>query len=297
LNNYQAISFQNDFIPVQDIDIIPKSIKGYTTTYNHINYSILLFGGYPATDNHTYELDMKEKKWKMLNTSGTSPEARHNHTGVLHHEFYFVFGGANVHEKKLNDLKMLDLQNYKWIEVESSGNPPTPRSNHTAVWYKNSMIVYGGEGASPKNIFSDCYIFNFSTLKWTTIELQNPIGKTFPKRSSHSVCIYGDQMMIFGGKDSSGLQNDTFLLNLQNKTISKLKTKNDPVKRKRANLLARSGFILMFGGFVGSQEKPQNQLYMMRLDNLKWMKVGLGEEVLKNYSYHLLFSQGNLVIH
>jgi hypothetical protein len=45
---------------------------------------------------------------------------------------------------------MLDLQNYKWIEVESSGNPPTPNPI-TAVWYKNSMIVYGGEGESPKN--------------------------------------------------------------------------------------------------------------------------------------------------
>jgi hypothetical protein len=93
------------------------------------------------------------------------------------------------------------------------------------------------EKVNLQKILSD-YIFNFSTLKWTSIELQNSIGKTFP-RDHHSVCIYGDQMMIFGGKDLSGLQNDTFLLNLQNKTISKLKTKNDPVKRLKANLLAK----------------------------------------------------------
>jgi N-acetylneuraminic acid mutarotase len=237
---------------------------------------------------------MKQKNWKLINTSGTSPQSRYSHSGVLHHELFFIFGGSNAEDKKLNDLHMLDIQTYKWTEVESSGIPPSPRCNHSAVWYKNTMIVYGGEESS-KKILSDCHIFNFSSLKWTVLVVDPLISKLMPKRSSHSVCIYGDQMMIFGGKDAISLQNDTFLVNIQNPGVVKLKTKNDPIKRTRANLITRSGIVLMFGGYTGNHRSPQNFLYMMRLDNLKWIKVGLGEEVFKNYSYQLLFSQGNLV--
>eukprot|EP01080_Neovahlkampfia_damariscottae_P011220 gene11220-4042_t len=293
MGNQATFSFQNDDIPVHNFDNVPKTIKDYTATFNHINYSILIYGGYPGKDNHVYELSMKKKEWNMIETNGKSPTSRYGHTGTLHHEFYFIFGGTTPEDKKLNDLHFLDLNTYKWTEVEYKGNPPSPRSNHSSVWYKNTMIIYGGEQSS-KKVFSDCFIFNFSTLSWSPLIINETIGKTFPRRSSHSVCIYGDQMMIFGGKDSSNLQNDTYLLNLDRKKISKLKTKNEPTKRIKANLLTRSGIVIMFGGFIGSQKKPQNYLYMMRLDNLKWVKIGLGDEVIKNKSYHLLFSQGNL---
>jgi hypothetical protein len=39
--------------------------------------------------------------------------------------------------------------------------------------------------------------------------------------------------VLFGGKDSSGLCNDTHMIDIKKQSIVRLKTKNDPIKRNR----------------------------------------------------------------
>jgi N-acetylneuraminic acid mutarotase len=183
---------------------------------------------------------LKTKIWSKPQTSGFPPSGRFGHSAVLKHENWFIFGGEDgISKNILNDLHMYDLETRKWSKIEFTGNPPAPRKNHSAVWSlsTNSMIIYGGEQSS-KKIFSDCHLFDFTTFKWKQLIIKNQslIHATLPKRSSHSVCVFDKYMMIFGGKDQEGLQNDTFLLDIEKQTISKLKTKNNPMKRNRFEL-------------------------------------------------------------
>eukprot|EP01080_Neovahlkampfia_damariscottae_P006255 gene6255-10263_t len=298
MGNQASINFSDSELHNNNIEDSPKTTKDFVTSYNHLNNSIVLFGGYPGIDTSIYELNLKTKTWKKPPISGKPPSGRFGHTAVLRHENWFIFGGEDGTTKnKLNDLYMLDLEHRKWSKIETTGNPPAPRKNHSAAWHlnNNSMIIYGGEQSS-KKIFSDCHMYDFSTMKWTQIILKNSsfMNIGLPKRTSHSVCMFDNYMMIFGGKDKEGLQNDTFVINFDKSSISKLKTKNNPTKRNRAKLLTRSGIFIVFGGYSGTVRKPQNDLYFMRMDNLKWVKIPLNEEIRKNYIYQMMFFQGQL---
>lgn len=62
------------------------------------------------------------------------------------------------------------------------------------------MIIHGGKGSSNalKEIYlGDLWIYNFVKKNWTEIEYLPKVIKSF-----HQGCIYGNKMLIFGGKNS-----------------------------------------------------------------------------------------------
>lgn len=64
--------------------------------------------------------------------------------------------------------------------------------------YLDNMIIYGGKD-DENNKLSDIWIFNFGNYIWTEIQL-SPLNYVNPlPRSGHSVSLYKDYMIVFGG--------------------------------------------------------------------------------------------------
>ncbi len=108
----------------------------------------------------------------------------------------FLFGGTALGDTP-RGLYSLDLKSYKWERLNSRGDVPSPRDEHSAVVYEGGMFVYGGNVDGER--VNDIYRFIFAENKW---EIIIPFNKNCPvARAGHSAVVYRDSMFILGGKD------------------------------------------------------------------------------------------------
>ena len=75
------------------------------------------------------------------------------------------------------------------------------------------MIVFGGFVNGTRA--NDIYRYYYKENKW---ELIQPMGDVLPpKRAGHSSSLYGDSIIVFGGKDEDNNKlNDIWEFNLTN---------------------------------------------------------------------------------
>ena len=103
--------------------------------------------------NDLHTLDVKEAttlQWEQpALANDIVPHARESHScvtlggqGGAAGGKMIVFGGMCGY--RLGDLWILDVDNMVWSQPEVTGQPPRPRSLHSAVMCRNKMIVYGG---------------------------------------------------------------------------------------------------------------------------------------------------------
>jgi hypothetical protein len=77
----------------------------------------------------------------------------------------------------------------------STGNAPSGRAGHTAVWTGSEMIVWGGYGGPVSGELNSGGRYNPSTDTWIATSIANaPSG-----RSSHTVVWTGSEMIVWGG--------------------------------------------------------------------------------------------------
>ena len=76
-----------------------------------------------------------------------------------------IFGGGDG-LSWLNDTFEYNVDSLEWKKIETRTTTkegklilPSKRAGHSAVQYKNSMIIFGGWNG--KNTLNDCYEFNF----------------------------------------------------------------------------------------------------------------------------------------
>lgn len=54
-----------------------------------------------------------------------------------------VFGGF-IQGDRSNEVYILNLNSQKWKNARTTGIKPVPRSNHSAVIYRDSVYIFGG---------------------------------------------------------------------------------------------------------------------------------------------------------
>ena len=93
----------------------------------------------------------------MAYAAGLSPAAsladvpcpRSGHTATLYRDpqagpCMLVFGGRAAKAAYCNDLYAYYLQSHTWQRLQPSGNKPAPRAGHSALLYRNTLVVFGG---------------------------------------------------------------------------------------------------------------------------------------------------------
>jgi N-acetylneuraminic acid mutarotase len=109
---------------------------------------ILIFGGGKddsgdTTYNDTYIFDTVTNEWSKQTTVGVAPEGRVFHTSTLIGNLLYVYGGKG-NKKIFNDLHTLDITNWTWNKVKTTGKPAPNKWGHIAVYYDDTLWFMGG---------------------------------------------------------------------------------------------------------------------------------------------------------
>jgi hypothetical protein len=81
--------------------------------------------------------------WAIIETNWR-PCVRFGGTFTVCGSRVFLFGGYN--KLALNDLQYLDLKKGAWSYIPvTKGKRPPERYGHTSLYYKNNLIIFGGE--------------------------------------------------------------------------------------------------------------------------------------------------------
>ena len=65
----------------------------------------------------------------------------------LDHKLFIIGGWLGQGPLAADDMHILDLQNNRWLEFQTKGNPPGPCNMHTADCYNSKIYVFrGGDG-------------------------------------------------------------------------------------------------------------------------------------------------------
>ncbi|CAG9323042.1 unnamed protein product [Blepharisma stoltei] len=147
--------------------------------------------------------------WEKKQTEGFIPDARVGATLTMVNNNLYLFGGQCG--ERLNDIKMLNYRNWHWegvnhINPDTIQEIPEPRVGHTAIGYKNSLVVYGGGGGFNSTLhirgcFPLVHIFDTINSQWRSYK---PLGRLPDARRNHGAALVGNTMIMYGGIDSNG---------------------------------------------------------------------------------------------
>ena len=123
---------------------------------------MVIFGGWNGEDffNDVYVLDLEAMAWSQPKCSGPIPCPRQGHTSIQISNNLLIFGGfyyqddlqkasgykqgSQLKSCYLNDLRLLNTDNFVWARVRVSGAPPLPRFGHTSNISGIDLVVFGG---------------------------------------------------------------------------------------------------------------------------------------------------------
>src|SRR5690606_34319850 len=114
-----------------------------------------IFGGMASLQdffNDVYELDLIDLEWFHVRTSGVYIEKRSGHSCCLIGDEMIVFGGNDAKSFLRNFVYSLDLLTDHWKRISTNGDVPPPMDGHSAIPYKENMVVFGGwDDKCPRN--------------------------------------------------------------------------------------------------------------------------------------------------
>lgn len=120
--------------------------------------------------------DVQTSEWFRQPTEGLAPPGRLNpcvvSTAAADGSSFSVhmFGGQapGPNGTLYNDMWILSVPAFAWIQVNTSDSAPAPRAGHTCNVWDSQMIVVGGQVST--DVACDApgvYVFNTSALEWT----------------------------------------------------------------------------------------------------------------------------------
>jgi hypothetical protein len=177
--------------------------------------TIVTFGGVLSGKgcSSVHTLDLESLTWSEVSVHGGQPKPRCDHSCAVSGGSMYVCGGMGSDELWFNDLHRLALDPLEWREVEQRGNPPLPRDYSTLVtitdWY---LVLYGGSAAMSGNeeVFSDLHYIDITSgsPEWCSVEVEE--GKLPPPRYGHSMVVWTNKLLVFGGQDNDSVYNDVW---------------------------------------------------------------------------------------
>ena len=155
---------------------------------------IVIIGGWlgtgPLAASDVHILDVaaggRQLRWYQPEVKGVPPGRCNMHSAdyVKHRREVYVFRGGNGREY-LNDLHALNVDTLVWTEVQTTGQVPQPRANHSSAMLEETgeLCLFGGWNGRER--LNDIHILNTYTSTWTRphvggvlVRLGSGFGKT-----------------------------------------------------------------------------------------------------------------------
>ncbi len=174
---------------------------------------MIVWGGFNATfgnDGGIY--NNATNTWEGPTSLTNAPDARYEHTTVWTGSEMIVWGGQSPFFEVGESGAKYNPATNSWITVNFSGEPPSARFLHTAIWTGSEMIVFGGRHTS--EFKNDGARYDPLANTWTSaLSLINaPSG-----RQGHTAVWTGNQMIIYGGEGNTAKSADhgRYIINSQ----------------------------------------------------------------------------------
>jgi len=197
----------------QGVAPAPRGVMSLVAWKNYM----YMFGGYSERThlNDLYCFDSVANTWRKVDAKGTIPSPRRGASFVLYKDKLYLYGGSDKRgEAASQDIFRFDPATNTWEFVLSTG---VGAYRHSAVVYKDTMIVHGGDQSGGFSSYT--YAYNFADNSWRQL-------KTFGNKplpiEAHKSAIFGKYMVLYGGEHFGCFNERIFILNLETGEWSEL---------------------------------------------------------------------------
>ncbi|XP_069699123.1 uncharacterized protein [Periplaneta americana] len=138
---------------------------------------------------------------------GPAPSSRSKHSATLLGGHVYLLGGRNGN-LPLKDLWRYSLAESRWEQLQPSGERPPCLQEHSAVAYKDSIYVFGGEVGFSAGTETPLWVYQVKGNCWRKVRAQK--GVTVPRgRRGHTALVHQGAMLVYGGyQDLRGSSNE-----------------------------------------------------------------------------------------
>lgn len=184
------------------------------------------------------------------------PPTRYCHSAVVYSHSMYIYGGkcgGRNSNRRLSDLYQLTFPSSctltntsvyadgMWRVCEQYGEKPEPRSAHSAVVYRNNMLIFGGRN-SQGNCCDDIQTYNFRTCHWRQYNVSPTFG-----RARNSCVLYNGFVILFGGWNGKRKLNDLLWFHIDSETVEKSDQLFPSMRECQAAVVCRQTMVI-FGG-------------------------------------------------
>ena len=157
------------------------------------------------------------QKWGEIIISKL-PVRRTNHISFIYDNYFYIFGGRDINETKMNDMYRVKLDFSedsceKWEKITFDGDiTPECVAGHKSVLIGNLLYVFGGVNIT-EDANNKIYIFDVEKRKWSKKVFRE--NQIIPL-SAHSMSLVGKLIVIVGGYSKGKFNEKTYLYDYQN---------------------------------------------------------------------------------
>jgi galactose oxidase-like protein/flagellar hook capping protein FlgD/Kelch motif protein len=178
--------------------------------WDPVHSKLVMFGGYnanltPPYLNDLWTFDPATNTWAQIATSN-GPSQRRRHSAVYDQYLgrMLVFGGEDGSGPVPPDVWALNLTDFTWLQIPTSGGPPSARSSHVAIFDpdRNQMVIYGGNSGTLDKTWR--LVFTGAGNQW--IQIAQGSSPQAVEGCSAVFDWIGSRMILFGGRKYLGGQ-------------------------------------------------------------------------------------------
>mmetsp|Transcript_17787 Transcript_17787/g.30052 ORF Transcript_17787/g.30052 Transcript_17787/m.30052 type:complete len:674 (-) Transcript_17787:356-2377(-) len=215
-NDPQAVDYDGGGENMQGGDVMPMMPLNEENSMDSDDdddedAQIFIIGGWlgsgPLAASDMWVLDISggidRLRWFQPPVRGTPPGPCNMHSAdyIASRGEVYVFRGGNGREY-LNDLHALNTTTYVWRTVETTGEAPQQRANHSSSvleWNgKTELFVFGGWNGSER--LNDLHVLDTVTSTWSTPRIS---GSRPHPRAGMSLTALRGRLYLFGGSGTS----------------------------------------------------------------------------------------------
>eukprot|EP00759_Apiculatamorpha_spiralis_P017215 PhF_6_TR23300/c0_g1_i1/m.32878 len=180
-----------------------------------------------------------------LGVTANTPNGRsHSVPFSLNESVVGFFGGRTiVHVSR--DLWLYNAPANLWTVLKDPASPP-PRHSHASAYHKpsNCLFVFSGQPEHDVTPLGDFYKFNFTTMKWTFLNVSGPAA-----RFDAAVTALGDYFVIAGGQNEDYVpMKDVWFFNVYSNVW--VQKPDMDIGRSSATLTTYNNKGYLFGGMT-----------------------------------------------
>ncbi|CAK9054387.1 Leucine-zipper-like transcriptional regulator 1 (LZTR-1) [Durusdinium trenchii] len=209
-------------------------------------------------------------KWAHLENIGDAwvYTPRTGHAVVNEDGVFYLFGGTDGAARQ-SDVHAYNVETNLWQEIRASGRAPPARSGAQAVVWNGNVWFFGGYTKKDGDYFNDVYKYEIATSMWGSV---HTLGEAPSKRTDHSVVLFRDSLLVFGGFDGHNRFNDLRELHLKDKRWSQVSVRSQVPRNRFGHTAVIYGHSMyIFGGWDGHD--TLQELFEYNISSNMWIQL------------------------